>query len=183
MKKLCAIVFCALVLLTTANAQTTTPLAPPLLVKLTHANWKDNRDPWYSHCDECSGGVPEVTSRHFSSELAKRRAKYEAKQPRYTATAVLKNKSAQAVKSVAVEFVFMDIPTRRELVRYLMRTDVALRPGQKKKIEQKIFDNDVDDTRFKPLRGESVLQTGQQTRVRVFVARVEYADGSVWEQP
>jgi hypothetical protein len=96
---------------------------------------------------DCAG-LPQAAVDYKVKEIDKSRARFEAEQPKYIATAVLKNKGAKTVKSVSVDFLFLEIPTRRELARYLLRSDTTILPGHKKKIEQRIYDTeqDIDET-------------------------------------
>jgi hypothetical protein len=181
MKNAVSLLFYMVAFVVTAVAQTPTTKNDQLEVKLTHADWHATRNPWHLGCADCAG-LPQAAVDYKVNDINKSRAKYEAKRPKYEASATLQNKSARTVKSVSVDFVFLEIPTGRELVRYPLQSELTILPGHKKKIERDIFDTAKDIANFSPPQGESLLQMGP-VRVRVVISRVEYADGSVWELP
>ena len=90
---------------------------------------------------------------------------------KYTARATLKNTGAKAVKSVSWDYVFTDEKERKELKRYRLHSRQQILPGETQTISAGLGLDPKEKARH--------ITTGKQS---VELAKIEYADGSVWRR-
>jgi hypothetical protein len=89
---------------------------------------------------------------------------------KYRAQATLKNNGAKAIKAVEWDYVFAEPEGGKELRRYRLQSKQAIAPGATQTLSKEVFIQPDEDTAH--------VTKGRQ---QVSVARVEYADGSVWK--
>jgi hypothetical protein len=89
---------------------------------------------------------------------------------KYRATAAVTNDGAKAVRAVEWDYVFAEPEGGRELKRYRLQSKQAIEPGATATLSKDVFIKPEEDSRH--------LTAGRQ---KVFITRVEYADGSAWK--
>ncbi|HWS98676.1 MAG TPA: hypothetical protein VN256_00295 [Pyrinomonadaceae bacterium] len=90
---------------------------------------------------------------------------------KYTAKASVKNTGAKAIKAVSWDYVFTDEKERKELKRYRLQSKQQILPGETQTLTAGIGLDPKDKSRH--------ITTGKQS---VEIAKLEYADGSVWKK-
>jgi hypothetical protein len=186
MKRLTLLGFVFVVLAGSAIAQ---KVQPPQL-ELHRLVWLEAA---YPSCDKCSGDT-QTSAAYYTRSFEKRKFKWFA-------LAKLRNKGPKAINSMDLDFVFTDIATKEEFLRYHMHSDRQIKPGAEKDFSQRVRDANFEGSHYSP------TQPGQATLSRAHLAwpinapivntgrarpsdllgleivRVEYADGSVWQKP
>lgn len=89
---------------------------------------------------------------------------------KYKAQATFRNAGAKAVKAVEWDYVFSEPEGGKELKRYRLQSKQPIAAGATETLAKEVF--------IKPEENSRHLTAGRQS---VSVARVEYADGSVWK--
>lgn len=147
----------------------------------------------YPSCDKCSGDT-QTSAAYYARKFEKRKFKNFA-------LAKLRNNGARAINSMDLDFVFTDIATKQEFLRYRMHSDRQIKPGAEKDISQRVRDANFEASNYSPTQpGQAILSRTtlawpvnapivNKGRVRptdllsLEIVRVEYADGSVWQKP
>lgn len=95
---------------------------------------------------------------------------------RYQAT--LKNNGTRTIKALEWEYVFTDALDQKVVTRHRFRTRVKIAPGKEKKLNElsKAAPTNV-------INAKAVAQNPTQPFIeQVVITRIQYTDGSVWEQ-
>ena len=90
----------------------------------------------------------------------------------------IRNDGAKAIKLVDWDYVFLDPDTRKEVGRQLFTSEEKVRPGDARDLEVFILSPPVRTVNAQGKQKEATTFIEQ-----VFLTRVVYADGSVWQQP
>jgi hypothetical protein len=89
------------------------------------------------------------------------------------------NRGLKAVKAIDWDYIFLDSNTHGEIGRREFRSEASIAPGKTK--ELKFF------LRTPPTKTVSVNSLNKNERANleemVVIVRVEYSDGSIWQQP
>jgi hypothetical protein len=186
MKRLSLLGFVLVLLLGSVTAQ---KLQPPQL-ELHRLVWLEAG---YPSCDTCLA-EPQTAVAYYTRRFEKRKFKWFA-------LAKLRNKGPKAIKSIDLDFVFTDIATKEEFLRYHMHSDRQIKPGAEKDFSQRVLDANIEGSNYSPTQpGQAILWRAHlawpinapivnKGRVRpndllnLEIVRVEYADGSVWQKP
>lgn len=123
-------------------------------------------------CPECSSGLQANWDYRWRNRPVK-----------YVAAAELRNRGKQAIKSVDVDFVFTDPATGAEFLRYRVHSDRRIGPGKRAEFRRLVRDVKKEKAYTPALPDDATLKRTDNTSPRLEVARVEYADGSVWSRP
>lgn len=89
---------------------------------------------------------------------------------KYRATAAVRNDGPKAVKAVEWDYVFSEPGGGKELKRYRLQSKQTVEPGATATLSKDVYVKPEEDSRH--------LTAGRQ---KVFITRVEYADGSAWK--
>jgi hypothetical protein len=102
---------------------------------------------------------------------------------KYVAIAELRNRSAKTIKSLDVDFVFTDPATGVEYLRYRVHSERSIGRGKKVEVRRFVRDAKKENGYTPALPDEAILSRIGNTTPRLEFARIEYADGSVWNRP
>jgi hypothetical protein len=93
----------------------------------------------------------------------------------YIYRAKIKNAGLKTIRVVDWGYMFVDPDTQQELGRHLYSTKVKIRPGQ---------NSDLVGRSASPQTSiVNVKSTGKEPSEQIVIYRVEYDDGSVWQNP
>lgn len=110
----------------------------------------------------------------------------------------VKNTGAQAIKTLVWDFAFLRHEAGRPAFRYDVTSQVEIKPGGKKTLKQAlppgakrcqaiivntINGQDGAAQTFEAVCGPGFMVPSQAGQETVSIKRIEYADGSVWQQP
>ena len=95
---------------------------------------------------------------------------------RYKVT--LRNDDLKAIKSIDWDYLFLDSATQQELARHQFTSDETIKPGQKKEVSVLYLVPPV-----KLVSAQTLNKRERPFTEHVVVARIQYADGSVWPHP
>jgi len=188
MKRLSLLVFCLSLLAVEANAQNST--RPSLQPRLECRNYMWVEVGPSDPCDLCL--TQTVIDYH--------ERRWERRKIKYMALAKLLNQGSKAIKSIDLDFVFSDIASRKEFLRYRIHSDREIRPGQEKDIRHFVRDVKVEGGNFTPAQPDQNMLSraleaippnlpveykgrfkNSTALVTLSIARVEYVDGTVWQ--
>lgn len=101
------------------------------------------------------------------------------------ALVILQNTGAKTVHALYLDFIFMDPKTQIEFLRYQFRSKKNILPGETKKLSQEIFEREGENRKFYiPAKPKSeLISRADGSLLKVVLNRIEYSDGSVWQQP
>jgi len=91
----------------------------------------------------------------------------------------LKNTGAKTIKVIDWDYVFLDPETKNEIARHQFTSEEKIHPGKNKQLEVFILSPPTKTVSAKALDKKERTFFDE----RVEVARIEYSDGSVWQQP
>jgi hypothetical protein len=93
----------------------------------------------------------------------------------YVYRAKIKNTGAKTIRVIDWSYTFLDPDTQQELGRHLYSSKVRIRPGQ---------NNELVGRSATPQTGTvNVKNIGKELNEQIVIYRVEYDDGSVWQNP
>jgi hypothetical protein len=93
----------------------------------------------------------------------------------YIYRAKIKNAGLKTIRAVDWGYLFVDPDTQEELGRHLYSTKIKIRPGQ---------NSDLVGRSASPQTSVvNVKSTGKEPSEQIVIYRVEYDDGSVWQNP
>jgi hypothetical protein len=93
----------------------------------------------------------------------------------YVYRAKIKNTGAKTIRVIDWSYTFLDPDTQQELGRHLYSSKVKIRPGQ---------NNELIGRSVSPQTGTvNVKNFGKELSEQIIIYRVEYDDGSVWQNP
>jgi hypothetical protein len=102
----------------------------------------------------------------------------------FVARLLVKNTSAKTITGFDLDYVFLDA-SGSEFLRYQFHESTDIKPGQDKKVQQKVHQETGKYRKgYTPLKpsNEQLLNT-RYCPTRVIVRRIQYADGSAWVRP
>ena len=170
MKRLAKFAFCLALLAGSVPPRAEAQQAPAPEIEIVRTYWAVAGPPG-DPCTDC----PPLSKTADDSRWRNRPVKY-------IATAELRNRGRQAVKSLEVDFVFTDPATGAELLRYRARSDRRIGPGKRVEIRRFVRDAKKEGGYTPALPDDATLARTDNTAPRLELARVEYADGSVWSR-
>jgi hypothetical protein len=180
-----------------AQMPTATPIAPPDLVVLQKKWQTSTRNPAldqdpFSANDDFSDAQRAQKMNDLQNKIRGRGAEQlEPPPPRtkrnnedppppghvttYVYRARVKNTGAKTIRVIDWGYTFLDPETQQELGRHLYQTKVKIRPGQ---------DEELVGRSAKPQTATvSVKNAGKELGEQIVIYRIEYDDGSVWQNP
>jgi hypothetical protein len=186
MKRLSLLGFFLMVLAGSVTAQ---KVQPPKL-ELHRLIWVEAG---YPTCDTCLAG-PQTAVAYYTR-------RFEEREFKWFALAKLRNQGPKTIKSMDLEFVFTNIASKEEVLRYRLHSDRQIEPGAEKDISRRIRDAKVEAGNYSPAQpiqailsraalawpvNAPIVNTGRVRPADLLsleIVRVEYADGSVWQKP
>jgi hypothetical protein len=172
MKSLGALMFCLALLVITAQAQTSASQTGQPNLELGRYMWAELGYPG-GPCTDCAG-LPQATLDY----------RWNSRPDKYIALVELRNRGSKAIKSIDLDFVFVDAVTNQEFLRYRVHSDRQIGPGQKREVRQVVRDVEREADNYIPARpGKEILSRATSSQVKLAVTRIEYVDGSVWQEP
>ena len=171
MRRLSSLGACLAALTLTVVAQHVPAPGSPPGVEIIKFMWAEVGYPGGS-CDDCPG-LPEKAVEY----------RWESRKYKYVALAEVLNGGAKAIKAVELDFVFADAATEREQLRYRVRSELKISPGQKKEVRKLVRDVKVEGSNYRPANPSRELLSLTASPAKLVVMRVEYADGSIWQRP
>lgn len=171
MRRLSSLGVCLLALAVATGAQTAPAPQAALGVEVGKFMWAEVGLPG-GVCDDCPG-LPRAVFDY----------RWRSRKYKYLASAEVENNGPKVIKSIELDFVFTDAGTGRERLRYRVRSDLKIRPGQKKEARKLVRDVKAEGSNYSPANPSHELLSLTDARVKVVVNRIEYADGSLWQRP
>ena len=128
---------------------------------------------------QAKGTAARLETQNTNHQEAKIKAQ-QTELPRdgYRYKVTLRNDSIKTIKSVDWDYVFVDNTTNQELSRHQFTSDEIIKPGKSKEISVLYLKPPVKTVDARSLKKkEKDSMTG-----RVTIARLQFSDGSVWQQ-
>jgi hypothetical protein len=198
MKTTISMLFVVLLLTVIATAQTSpTPSVPPDIVVL-QKNWHlyirnpalDDDDPFSANAEFKDAQRAQKINDIQNAIRAKGSEERQPPPPRvikphdslpskpqatYVYRAKIKNTGAKTIRLIDWSYTFLDPDTQQELGRHLYSSKVKIRPGQ---------NDELVGRSATPQTGTvNVKNAGRELSEQVVIYRIEYDDGSVWQNP
>ena len=172
MKRLSSLIFCFTMLIVTIVAQnSSSPRTQPEL-EFGKYIWAELGLPG-GPCNDCAG-LPQVSMDY----------RWKSRKLKYMALAEVRNTSTKTIKSLDLDFAFMDAVTMREFLRYHVHSDLKINPGRMKEIRKFARDVRIESNNYEPANpSQEVLTRANSALLKLIVTRIEYTDGSVWQLP
>lgn len=196
-----SLVLCAVLLgATVASAQTSSPVSAPADIVVLQKNWRPivrnaslDEDP-FSPNTEFNEALRAQRANDIQNAIRARGS--ESRQPppprnkktpdkplplmaTYLYQVKIRNTGTKTVRAVEWGYIFTDPKTQQELGRHRYTNKVKIRPAQNNEL--------VGRTSSPPTQIVNVQNTGKETdnklSEQVVIYRVEYEDGTVWENP
>lgn len=132
-----------------------------------------------------AGNKAEVARREDAAKMVED-ARYpkgakDAERPRdgYRYKVQVRNDGPKTIKLVDWDYVFLDPETRQEVARHLFTSEEKVRPGSVRELDVFILSPPVRTVSAQGKQKQEAPPLVEQ----VFLMRVVYADGSVWQRP
>ncbi len=147
----------------------------------------------YPSCEICPI-EPQSAAAYYSR-------KFESREFKYFGLAKLRNTGSKTIKSMDLDFVFTDIATKQEFLRYRMHSDRQIKPGAEKDVSERVRDATFAGNNYSPIQPSQailsravlawpvnapIVDNGGRRPTDLLsleVVRVVYSDGSVWQKP
>jgi hypothetical protein len=128
---------------------------------------------------QSKSAASKLESQNTNHQAAKAQAQ-QTEMPRdgYRYKVTLRNDGDKTIKSIDWDYYFVDAVTNQELARHQFTSDETIKPGKSKEVAVLYLKPPVKTVDARSLRKKE----GEAYVGRVVIARLQFSDGSVWQQ-